>query len=327
MHKTLVYIDEYTCSNSQIAAFVDAASQIYPEADDEIYAVTLGKLATTQTIRRYVDAWIQIDCNYNMNHAENYDILTIVDFLEKIQQMYQFDCILTAAEGFGRMVAPALAMRLQAGLIAEVSGITRTDAGMPTFVRPAYGGKLFACIESKSTPVMASIDLNAFGGENMDGHIDINLRHRAGREAYLKLTSFRESGVKLLRKEVRELPYDIRDAEILVSGGGGTSKYFKKLYRLADALNGKVAASRRIVDARIVGREIQVGQSGKTVSPKLYIALGIYGSLQHIEGVNDADYIISVNTDKDAPICSMADIVVEGDASEFIDLLLARIQQ
>jgi electron transfer flavoprotein alpha subunit len=95
---------------------------------------------------------------------------------------------------------------------------------------------------------------------------------------------------------------------------------------LAEALGGETAASRKLVDLGVTGRNIQVGQSGKTVSPKLYFALGIHGSLQHMEGLKNVDHIISVNTNRDAPICSVSDIVVEGDASSFIDKLLTRMR-
>jgi len=96
---------------------------------------------------------------------------------------------------------------------------------------------------------------------------------------------------------------------------------------LATLLHGEVSASRAIVDKGIVSRAIQVGQSGKTVSPSLYIALGIHGAIQHIEGLKDVDFIISVNTNKNAPICSISDIVVEGDALTFIHRLVEKIER
>ena len=102
---------------------------------------------------------------------------------------------------------------------------------------------------------------------------------------------------------------------------------FHRLDELALELNAQVSASRRIIDSGIATRKIQVGQSGNTVSPKLYIALGIYGSLQHIEGLKNVENIISVNIDKDAPICSLSDIVVEGDAVEFIEKLVEKIRR
>lgn len=108
--------------------------------------------------------------------------------------------------------------------------------------------------------------------------------------------------------------------------GGGTARSFHKLESLADVLDGQVSASRKIIDKGIVSRSVQVGQSGKTVRPKLYMALGISGAIQHVEGLKNVENIIAVNTNRSAPICSLSDIVVEGDASEFIDKMVQRIR-
>lgn len=101
---------------------------------------------------------------------------------------------------------------------------------------------------------------------------------------------------------------------------------FHLLERLAEALNGMVAASRKPVDMGRAPRAIQVGQSGKIVSPRLYIAIGISGSSPHVAGIRNAEYLISVNANRHAPICSMSDIVVEGDGRAFVEGLLERIE-
>jgi len=113
----------------------------------------------------------------------------------------------------------------------------------------------------------------------------------------------------------------------LISGGGGVLEHFDRLQDLSEAMHAQVSASRRLVDSGVASRRIQVGQSGKTVSPRLYIALGIDGSLQHMEGLKNVEHLIAVNTNKDAPICSLADVVIAGDAVEFIDRLLERIER
>jgi electron transfer flavoprotein alpha subunit len=139
----------------------------------------------------------------------------------------------------------------------------------------------------------------------------------------------RTSGAGIERIEVRpkQISYDIRESGVLVSGGGGAAKSFTKIERLAELLGGKASASRKLVDAGIASRSIQVGQSGKTVNPELYIALGINGAIQHIEGIKGAKHIISVNINKDVPLSSLSDVVVEGDADRFLDQLIRRIQQ
>ena len=133
-------------------------------------------------------------------------------------------------------------------------------------------------------------------------------------------------GVRLIERQEKSEARDIRTSEVLISGGGGVIRDFHLLERLAEALHGMVAASRKIVDMGKAPRAIQVGQSGKIVSPRLYIALGISGSAQHVAGIRNAEYIISVNTNRQAPICSMSDIVVEGDSRAFVEGLLKRIE-
>jgi len=136
----------------------------------------------------------------------------------------------------------------------------------------------------------------------------------------------RAPGVRLIERRERSQVRDIRDSAVLVAGGGGAVRDFHLLRRLATALNGMVAASRKAVDMGAAPREIQIGQSGKTVSPRLYIAIGISGSSPHVAGIRNAEYVISVNQDRHAPICSISDIVVEGDGQAFVEGLLDRIE-
>ena len=122
------------------------------------------------------------------------------------------------------------------------------------------------------------------------------------------------------------VPEDIRHSRILVSGGGGIAASFDKLGSLARLLGGRVSVSRRLVGLGIAPRRIQVGQSGRNVNCDLYIAIGIYGAFQHVVGLNNVKHIIVVNKNRLAPICSLADVVVEGDAIEFIEKMTARLE-
>jgi electron transfer flavoprotein alpha subunit len=142
----------------------------------------------------------------------------------------------------------------------------------------------------------------------------------------VEVQGMKTPGLRLIERREKSETQDIRKSEVLISGGGGLVCDFHLLERLAEALHGMVAASRRAVDMGKASRAIQVGQSGKIVSPRLYIALGISGSAQHVAGIRNAEYIISVNTDRQAPICDMSDIVVEGDSRAFVEGLLKRIE-
>lgn len=250
-----------------------------------------------------------------------YDALYMTSVLAELQQEYQFDCILFPATHMGRMLAPRLAMRLQTGLVADVTDIRHKD-GVLEIVRPAFSGKLMAGILSRKAPLMMSVRQNVFSYEL--GRPSETLGTQCIN--YVPKTVCTR-GIRLLEVREKEATGDIRDSDILISGGGGVMKDFKKLSDLADELNALVCASRKTVDHGVAPRSIQVGQSGKTVSPKLYMALGINGSIQHIEGLKNVEYMIAVNTNKNAPICSISDIVVEGDAKEFITKLTEKIRK
>jgi len=259
--------------------------------------------------------------------AEPHDQLGICAILAELQQEYQFDSILVPATPFGRMIAPRLAKRLHTGLVADITDIRRQNGGVE-IIRPAYSGRLMAAIATRgSGPVMMSVRPGVFtysGRGGGDGAGNAGSPETEVREYTTPVES--HGSLRRLAVKEKQISYDIRESEVLISGGGGVLRNFSGLQRLADALQGRVSASRKIVDRGIAPRSIQVGQSGRSVSPRLYIALGINGAIQHVEGMKNIESIISVNTNRNAPICSLSDIVVEGDAMEFVDKLTERIE-
>lgn len=249
----------------------------------------------------------------------DFDVHAIVGVMEELQELYQFDSILITATHFGRMLAPALAMRLQTGLVADVTQIGHYEDKIE-MVRPAFSGKILAgIINTRDNTVMMSVRPGVFlyeGGQDCDTRITDYVPKKIDC-AKIEQVSRREKPVSK----------DIRESDVLVAGGGGILRDFDVIDGLAERLGGMKAASRRVVDSGKTDRSIQVGQSGKIVHPKLYIALGIYGALQHVAGLNRVEHIIAVNTNKSAPMCSLADVVVEGDAKIFVDKLIERIDR
>lgn len=310
MKKSLIYLDEENHKNS--TDLLEVVRQIYGEEENETYGISVNHYC--QKAEGAFDKLIQV----SEDEISEKDPMIVTDIMEELHGQYEFDCILIPATQFGRMLAPRLAMRLKVGLVADVTAIHHHNWGVE-MVRPAFSGKIMAGIgKSGGGPYMMSVRQNVFTYNNKSlKDTQLIEFHPVKR---------RNSSLKLLETRKKIQSYDIRDSKVLVSGGGGTSKNFKKLELLAKELNGQVSASRKIIDKGIAPREIQVGQSGKTVNPKLYIALGINGAIQHIEGLKNVDYIISINTNKSAPICSLSDIVVEGDAFEFIDKLVEKIK-
>lgn len=247
------------------------------------------------------------------------DLLAVTSVLADLQSELSFDSILVLATPFGRMVAPRLAMHLQTGLVADVTAIDRKGNELKV-IRPAYSGRIMAGIQYLGNgPVMMSVRPGVF-------HDEIRAQRMTRVRTYTP-NAVRDGRIRRLSVAEKEKTYDIRESDVLVSGGGGVSGGFHQLEQLAQKLGGQVSASRKIVDQGLAPRSIQVGQSGKTVSPKLYLALGINGSVQHVEGLRQVENIISVNINRDAPICSLSDIVVEGDAATFIEKLVNQIDQ
>lgn len=251
--------------------------------------------------------------------VDNGDPRAITEILETLHQTHGFDSILIPATTLGKMIAPRLSWRLKTGLATGVTDITVRD-GRIELIRPAGSGTMLETILPEGPgPVVMTIRVNAF-----EYSPEETVPTRTS--TYSLPVSIRTTLTRLGVEQTLE-PRDIRDYEVLVAGGGGAARCFPALKPLADALNGAVAASRKLVDQGIAKRTIQVGQSGKTVSPKVYLALGIHGSMQHLAGLRGTASILSVNTSPQAPICRLSDLVVQGDACEFIEKLMDRIMR
>lgn len=309
MTRCLIYIDP--CETECSLDLIEAARQLH----DGPFELT-GVLCASREmlLPRVLDRLMQIEQQGNA-YLDPAQAATII---QELHREVGYASILIPATPFGRMLAPRLAMRLNTGLVADITQIRR-KGGVVEVIRPAYSGGLMACIRYVGDgPMMMSVRPNVFH--------DMVKEERAMQIEHL-LPQHGEKRIERISVEPKKISYDIRESEVLVSGGGGIAKSFAKIERLAELLGGKASASRKLVDAGIAPRSIQVGQSGKTVDPELYIALGISGAIQHIEGIKHAKHIISVNINKDAPLSSLSDIVVEGDADRFLDQLIRRIQQ
>lgn len=244
------------------------------------------------------------------------DSRVLTDIIQQVQQTYEFDSIIVLATDFGRMVAPRVAMRLKVGLVADITAID-THQKERRLIRPAFSGNMLASIVCDSTPIMASVHPNVF-------HFQGTKQPTVSQFA---INQLKPSSIEVLAVTQEAGNQDIREAEVIVAAGAGYHADIADLNGIATKLKGAVAVSKPLVERQRAPREIQVGQSGKTVSPHLYIALGIYGSMQHVEGLKNVKDIISVNTDEGAPLNYLANLVVIGDAVEFINKLTARLQE
>ena len=234
---------------------------------------------------------------------------------------YMPDTILMAATERGRELAPGLACMLETGLTADCTGLDSDEDGLITWTRPAFGGNLMAdivCAEKR--PQMGTVRPGVFKKKKLEKQGFYIIRE--------DITAENKQRIRLLEKErdPEEGP-GLEGAGIIIAGGLGTGgpEGFELLKELAEETGAVLGASRGAVDAGWISRAHQVGQTGKTVSPGLYIACGISGAVQHLAGMRGAETIIAVNTDPDAPIFSIADIGVVGDLKEVIPALKEEI--
>lgn len=241
------------------------------------------------------------------------------------------DIVLFGATSVGRDLAPRVASSLRCGLTADCTSLQIGDHDDPVTkqhydsilyqIRPAFGGNIIATIVCPSTrPQMATVREGVMKKEVYDTDykgtvisIDAN--------KYLKAE---DEAVKIISREIEASKVNIKGAQIVVSGGYGmgSEENFKVLYKLADVLGGEVGATRAAVDAGFAGGDRQIGQTGVTVRPKLYVACGISGAVQHRAGMDQSGKIISINTDPDAPINSIADYTIIGDATKIVPMLI-----
>ncbi len=228
--------------------------------------------------------------------------------------------VLFAATITGRDLAPRVASTLDLGLTADCTGLSIRD-GLLLQTRPAFGGNIMADIICPTArPQMATVRPNVFEVPDKT--------YESQAEIIETPVSIDLQGVKVKIKEILsaercedEIP--VCEADIIVSGGRGLGcqENFELLEGLADVLNAAVGASRAAVDLGWIAKSHQVGQSGTTVSPKIYFACGISGTIQHLVGMKSSDIIIAINKDPEAPIFNVADYGIVGDLTEIVPLL------
>jgi electron transfer flavoprotein alpha subunit len=230
------------------------------------------------------------------------------------------DILLFGATHIGRELAPVVTTELETGLTADCTGLDLVDNRLSA-TRPTYGGKLNAAIFCKTFPQAATVRPNVFKINELPEPKEINVKFD-----WID-TSDAEVKTEILEVINETVNNNLENAQIVVSGGRGmkSKEGFFLLGELAACLGGVVGASRAAVDSGLMPQSAQVGQTGQTVSAKLYIACGISGASQHIAGINSCDKIIAINTDKDAPIFKYADYGIVGDAFEIIPKLISEL--
>lgn len=258
---------------------------------------------------------------YDHPSLKEFDVVLYKRNIVNLVEEKKPEIFLLGATRIGRSLGPRIAAALNAGLTADCINLNVDEGGNLIQIRPAFSGNILAHIKTKTRPQMASVRYKVM--EKLKRN-----PNRHGKIIKKDVSLLEDTGMKIIKKEKRR-KVDLTEAKVIVSGGRGLRKPedFDILKELADQLGGVIGSSRPLVDDGWMGREHQVGFSGNTVKPKLYIACGISGAPQHLAGMRDSNTIIAINTDPSAPIFKVADYGIVGDLYQVIPKLINNLKR
>lgn len=281
-------------------------AELYPYGVDEVFVADDARLSPYRTLPHF-------------------------EVVLKVLNEQQPDVVLFGATTVGRDLAPRISSRLQCGLTADCTALELGDhtdtltgkeyKGILHQIRPAFGGNIIATIITpENKPQMATVREGVMRKEILDA----NYKGTVTSVDVTGLLDQADKAVTIVRREIVEKSINIKGASIIVAGGYGvgSKENFKMLHDLAHLIGGEVGATRAAVDAGFCEPERQIGQTGVTVRPRLYIACGISGAVQHRAGMEQSSKIISINTDPNAPINAIADYTIIGDVATVVPMMM-----
>ncbi len=326
---------------------------VYCEIEDgQVAEVSLELLTKGRKLANEIDRKLEaILIGYNLNGIENQvfpygvDVAHIADnsrlnpfltlphaeIVVSLFKQEQPEIAIFGATSVGRDLAPRVASALKCGLTADCTSLVFGDhkenktgkeyTNLLYQIRPAFGGNIIATIINPDTrPQMATVREGVMKKEVFNSTYK-------GEVKYVNVDTILNDShmvVEIIERHIEKQKINIKNSQIIISGGYGvgSKENFDMLYELADLIGGEVGASRAAVDAGFVDHARQVGQTGVTVRPKLYIACGISGAVQHTAGMNESAKIISINNDPKAPINQIADYTIIGSVSDIIPKMI-----
>ena len=265
---------------------------------------------------------------------EHFTTIPYAKVLNAMIEKYDPQIVLYGATPMGRDLAPRVASKALSGMTADCTDLDISDVHDPKTkevhenlllqIRPAFGGNIIATIVNyDSWPQMATVREGVMPMQEPDASRKGNIiaEKVEGLDALAEV-------VKVLEEHFEEKKVNLKGARIIVAGGGGvgSKENFEQIRELAGALGGVVGASRAAVDSGFIGKEYQIGQTGTTVRPALYIAVGISGAVQHRAGMEDSAKIIAINSDPQAPIFSISNYGIVGDLNKVVPMLTKAIR-
>jgi electron transfer flavoprotein alpha subunit len=311
MRKVLVLTEAKAGNLRGVSLEALSAAQRIAEGG-EIIAVAIGSDAThyANVLGQHGAKKVYIIGN------EELDVYTTDAYLQALRQVIDAvepEAILMPHTAIGKDLAPRLAARFGLGLVSDVIDV-QVDNGEVIFMRPIYSGKAFEKKKVVSGIPFATVRPNNIPVKEIDGTIEV-VRFS------VEIKDLRTIVKEVVRKTTSGV--DLTEAKVVISGGRGVKSLegFKPLQALAEVLGGAVGASRGACDAEYCDYSLQIGQTGKVVTPDLYIACGISGAIQHLAGMSNSKVVVAINKDPEAPIFQVADYGIVGDLFEVVPLL------
>ena len=275
----------------------DSASHLIAAGADKVYIVDQPELA-------------------------EYEANVYTDALSQLIAAHKPEVVLAGATAVGRAFFAKVAVRSRTGLTADCTALSiNKQTCLLHQTRPAFGGNIMATIMTPNhRPQMATVRPKVFKMTRPDPK-------RKG-ETLMEALKLVAATTRIVKADLNASTVNIAEAEIIVAGGRGLKKAenLELLKRLADLLGGVVGVSRACVDSGWISAAHQVGQTGKTVCPKIYLAFGISGAIQHLEGMRASDTVVAVNSDANAPIFGIADLGIVGDLFEILPMLIEALE-
>lgn len=318
----LVYVE--TVDGAPVKAGLEALTPAHILAEKnggEVIAAVLGK-DISEAAKRIAASGTDRVITVDSEELAVYNLDAYADILRQIIEKEKVDAVLLGGTVDGKDLAPKLAAVLETAAVSDVADI-KIEGEKTFFVTTEYSGAIYCDVSIDDVrPEIATIRSGAF--KKPEGTSDGKLENES-----LKVSDdVVKAKVKDTVKEITEA-VNLEDAEIIVSGGRGmgSKENFGLVEQLAKILGGEVGATRPAIEEGWIAKNHQVGQSGKIVSPKLYIAAGISGATQHLSGITGSDYIVAINKDEDAPIFSVANVGIVGDAMKVLPVMIDEIKK
>lgn len=293
------------------------AVKIASQVNAVVEAVVLGN--SVENFKAVVSAGVSNICFYKNSSLDEYSSSAYTEIVTNHTKSNSFTHLFISNTALGKDLAPRLSAKLDSGLVMDCTSLDVLDNEIVA-TRPIFAGKMLMKQKLTSAVKIYNLRPNAFGILQTN---DVSLSLNTVEVADVTLK------VKTIEVKKNEGKLDVAEADIIVSGGRGMKgpENFTLIENLAKELNAAVGASRAVVDAGWRPHAEQVGQTGKTVSPNLYVAVGISGAIQHVAGMRSSKYIVAINKDKDAPIFQIADYGLVADAFDVLPSLIEEVKK